>query len=331
VSERTEVEETAVARFLGKGFAENFAPKKVSNAEKSVINGILRYVSSRFNTITYILGLALDFTMAAQKLSEYDEEAKEFRGALNDRTLFARYPRTTSTSEKNVNTLTLTFQHNKLTRRVGIRGIEEDVCDLFLAADRTGYPNAYVYNTGMWHHYQDLLVECFKLSESGRYLLCQRLIEFGLERLPKNTFFGRETPRPWLFEQIIRDYPRTATEAENAGMVMQGIAYGFMKADRPHLSLIVDKSRTGSAKQRRFGDIDGYYGLDLEVSVEVKDEDITEARVETELGLFAKDVHRHQAQGLAFILAIDAGAKKWLANYGVISQDIQTTLDQVAA
>lgn len=42
-----------------------------------------------------------------------------------------------------------------------------------------------------------------------------------------------------------------------------------MKADRPHLYLIVDKTRTGSAKQARIGDIDGYVGLDLEVTVEV--------------------------------------------------------------
>jgi hypothetical protein len=326
--ERTEIETAAIARFLDKGFDEGFTPGEVSEAELALSGHILKSVEDKFHSVTYILGLPLDFTVVAQKLSEFDLDAKDFRGDLDETALFARYPRTTSGTQ-NVNTLTLTFQFNSKTKKVGIRRVEEDVCDLFIAADRTGYPSAYVYNTGMWHHFQELLVNCFKLSESGRYLLCQQLIEFGLEKLPKNTFFGRDTPRFRLFEQIIKDYPRTATANENAGMVMQSIAYGYMKADRPHLSLIVDKSRTGSAKQRRFGDIDCYYGLDLEVSVEVKDEEITEAGVESELGQFARDVHRHRVQGLAFVFSIESAARNWLMSFGVIAQDIQTTLTRV--
>ncbi len=206
--------------------------------------------------LTYVLNLALDFIMVAQKLSEFDPEATEFREHMDEAALFARYPPVTSTNDKNVNTLTLTFTYQKkvgnkykdTTKRVGIRSVEEDVCDLFMAADRTGFTSAYIYNTGMWDHYRDLLVGCFELSKAGRYLLAQRLIDYGLAKFPKNTFFGRETPRLRLFEEIMRDYSRSTTEVENAGMVMQGIAYGFLKADRPHLSLIVDKSRTGSAK-----------------------------------------------------------------------------------
>ncbi len=322
---RTDIEEAAVSRFLRIGFAEGFAPPEISKAEKSVINRIVAFVDAKFGKAAYVLGLALDFAVAAQQISRFDPAAKQFRGGMTEADIFTRYPRTTSTAEKNVNTLTLTVAHDEQVKRVGIRGTEEKVCDLFLAADRTGYPSAYVYNTGMWHHYTELLSDCFKLSEGGRYTLCQRLIAFGLDRLPKNTFYGRKTPRPRLFEQIISDYRRTLTDAENAGMVMQGIAYGFLKADRPHLSLIVDKSRTGSAKQRRFGDIDGYYGLDLELSVEVKDEALTIARVETELGQFANDVHRHHAQGLAFVVSADAEARQWLERFGVLTQDFSAT------
>ena len=336
MSSRTEIEQAAVNRFLEKGFEEDFTPEEVKDAEKAVIEGIIEYVDTRMNlpkALTYVLNLALDFIMVAQKLSEYDTGANDFREDMDEATLFARYPRTTSTADKNVSTLTLTFtvqkkvgnRYQDAIKKVGIRPVEEDVCDLFMAADRTGFTSAYIYNTGMWDHYRDLLVNCFKLSESGRYLVTQRLIDYGLAKFPKNTFFGRETPRLRLFEQIMSDYPRSAADAENAGMIMQGIAYGFIKADRPHLSLIVDKSRTGSAKQRRFGDIDAYYGLDLEVSVEVKDEAIVISRVETELGQFAKDVHRHHTQGLAFVSTVDAESRQWLANYGILAQDIVTT------
>ena len=331
MSERTEIEQAAIDRFLGLGFDNGFTPAQVSVSENDIISRAFKYIEDRYSSLTYVLGLGLDFIMVAQKISKHDPEARKFRSDLDLKALFTRYPRTTSNGSKNVNTLTLTFQHKGKVKKEGIRVIEEKVCDLFMAADRTGYPSAYVYNTGMWQHYQELLVDSFKLSESGRYLLCQRLIDFGLKMLPENSYYGRETPRVRLFEEIINSYTRTGTANENAGMVMQGIAYGYMKADRPHLSLIVDKSRTGSARQRRFGDIDCYYGLDLEVSVEVKDENITATRVESELGQFARDVHRHKVQGLALVLSIDTEAREWLASYGVIAQDLKMTLVNVKA
>lgn len=58
---------------------------------------------------------------------------------------------------------------------------------------------------------------------------------------------------------------------------------------------------------------------------------MTAAIVESELGDFAKDVHRHRVQGLVFALGIDAGAKQWLADKGVVAQDIETTLAAVRA
>lgn len=340
MSSRSEIEAAAVARFLETAFDGAFTPGAISEAEAQLIEGIGRYVDAKMTLpkpLTYVLNLALDFAMVAQKIGVYDRRVNDFQEDLDEATLFARYPPEVSTPERNVNTLTFRVAYKKptkkgevdATKRIGIRPVEEALCDLFMAADRTGFTSGYIYNTGMWNRHKDLLVDCFKLSESGRYLLIQRLIDYGLARFPKNTFFGRDVPRPRLFEQVIADYPRSATGSENAGMVMQGIAYGYLKADRPHLSLVVDKSRTGSAKQRRFGDVDGYYGLDLEVSVEVKDDSVTAARVETELGQFARDVHHHRVQGLAFVTSVEPEARDWLARFGVAVQDVQTTLDRV--
>src|SRR4051812_46079081 len=118
MSERSEIETAAVARFLEAGFDEGFAPEEVSEAERAVIGRVLGYVEARFCQITYVLGLALDFTMAAQKLSEFDPEAKGFRPGLDEAALFARYPRTASAGTQNVNTLTLTFQHGTRTKKV---------------------------------------------------------------------------------------------------------------------------------------------------------------------------------------------------------------------
>lgn len=264
------IEMAAIRKFLALGFPDDFTPGKIGKSEAIVLARAIKIVSSRFGQLKYVLGLALDFTIVAQRLSKFDLDAKKFRPDLDRARLFATYPRTRSET-KNVNTLTFTIRHAGKIGKVGIRTIEEKVCDLFVAADRSGYPSAYVYNTGMWHHYTDLLVDCFRLSESGRFQFCRELISFGLQHLSKNTYFGLTRIRPRLFEAIIKEYPRASSMEENAGTIFQAIAYGYINADRPHLSLIVDKSRTGSARQRRFGDVDGYFGLALEVAIEVKD------------------------------------------------------------
>lgn len=180
--------------------------------------------------------------------------------------IFSRYQVSAGVGERKANTPTLSYKG----KREGIRRIEESIVELFHSLNRSGYPSAYVYNTGQWQKYQDLLLACFQLSESARLLLCERLIAFGLVNLPKNSFYARETVRIRLFEEVVKDYER-GVQGENGGLVFQAIAYGYIAADRPHLSIIADKVRTGSARQKRFGDIDCYCGLDLGTSIEVKD------------------------------------------------------------
>ena len=278
----------------------------------SAVVGKVQEQFSRKKPRKYVLGLAIDFVSLAQKISRSDPELGAFRPGLTEAELFSRYHAGTAEDDEQGNTLTFRFEGQSF----GIRAVEEAVCDLFIKADRTGYPSAYVYNTGMWHHFKPMLLDCFKLSEGGRFSLISDLIEFGLASFPKNIYFGRAVPRVRLFESIVADYPRSA-RGENSGMVFQGIVYGFLKADRPHLSLIVDKVRTGSARQRRFGDIDGYYGLDLELSAEVKDEDVTAGRVESELGQFLRDVTNHRVQGIAFVRSIDEAARELLMVKGL--------------
>jgi hypothetical protein len=190
---------------------------------------------------------------------------------------------------------------------------------LFHRLNRSGYPSAYVYSTGQWHKYRDLLVLCFQLSENGRLSACNALISFGLDSISENPFFGRSEPRIRLFEDIVDNYSRVDSN-ENGGLVFQAIAYGYIAADRPHLSIIADKVRTGSSRQKRFGDVDCYMGLDLELSVEVKDLEIGSENVERELGGFATEVKSNRIRGLAFVKSIADGVKtKLFDDYGILS------------
>jgi len=279
-------------------------PVEISEAEQATVESIKAFVATRFSDARYVLGLALDFALVAQRLSLHDSTAKSHRPDLSKDELFARYQQRTSHAGRTSNTLTLKYERQS----VGIRKIEESVVNLFMELMRPGYPSAYVYNTGQWHKFKDsLLVPSFSLSESGRFRLVNELIQYGLDNLTKSTFLGRDTPRVRLFPLIVESYVRPHA-GENSGAVFQGIAYGYMKADRPHLSLVVDKTRTGSARQSRIGDIDGYYGLDLEVSVEVKDHPLTGKNISNELGEFLAKVAANKVQGLAFVLSADVDA-----------------------
>jgi len=309
---RTDLEQEIVQKFMDDVFfGGEYAVADVSG-EEGLIDQYLGYIDSRFRSMKYILGLGLDFCVLAQKLSHQDTDMKQYTPNLSIEEIFERYELVKSRGSKKANTLTLKYGDTQ----EGIRKIEESVANLFHAMDRSDYPSAYVYNTGQWQKYQDLLTWAFQLSESGKWAVCNRLISYGLESLPKNSFYVREQPRVRLFEQMIQNYERSA-KGENGGLVFQAIAYGYLCADRPHLALVADKVRTGSSRQKRFGDIDCYGGLDLETSVEVKDIHITPKHFDKELAEFCRNCAGNNIVGIAFVAGIDEVVAKTVLQHGV--------------
>jgi len=285
---------------------------KLGADEQRVIERVEDYVAARFKGMKYILGLALDFALLAQRLATVDEEGKAPRKGLTEEYLFARYRLVTERGSRQANTLTLKYGG----MQQGIRKIEESVAEFFHRLKRTDYPSAYVYNTGQWQKYKDLLVDCFRLSEAGRFALCKRLIHFGLANMAVADFYGRSVPRPALLPEIIRSYPRAA-RGENGGLTLQALAYGFCKADRPHLSIVTDKVRRGSKRQKQIGDIDCYSGIDLELSVEVKDFEITPENLEGELGDFIQNVVSNRIKGVVFAASVTGEARRELSDRGL--------------
>ena len=313
----SENERKLINEFLSSAFTAT-PHTTYSEEEGVIINEVLLEVKSNFAGKKYILGQALNFTMLSQKLSNIDTEAKKYNPNLTLDDIFNRYELITTRGKTTANTLTL-----KLGACVeGIRKIEESVANLFHSMDRSDYPSAYVYNSGQWKKYQDMMLLCFKLSEPAKYKLCLDLIAFGMSAMPKNSFYIRDFPRKRLLELIIKNYER-GVKGENGGVIFQAIAYGLLIADRPHLSIMVDKVRTGSSRQKRFGDIDCYYGFDLELSVEVKDFEITQNNFDKELGEFCRNCQGNQIVGVVFAESITDSAKEIVSDYGVraITQD----------
>jgi hypothetical protein len=273
----------------------------------------------------YILGLGLDFLIVAQRLSRVDPAAKAFRPKLTKKRLFSHYTLIEARGARKANTLTLEFQGVQ----EGIRRVEERVVGLFHSMNRSGYPSAYVYNTGQWTKYQDLLVKCFQLSEQGRLDACRALVRYGVTELTLNPVLVTIERLPRLFESLVSDYPRS-DPAENGGLVFQALAYGFVAADRPHLDILADKVRTGSSRQRRFGDIDCYNGIDLALSVEVKDLSIDENNIDRELGAFMELEREYEFRGLALVKKVSAGARKQLEARGIACMTVGELLATVA-
>lgn len=321
--ERTPGETEAVVAFLGDYFDSRHDPTELSEDEKEKARTIVQYVHSRFSRMKYILGTAIDFIVLAQRVGEVD---KGYEPSLEKEDIFERHNRVEEKGDETLNTLTLRDGDGN---DYGIRKTEERVLGLFHEElNRLDYPSAYVYNTGQWHKYQDLLELCFRLSEAGRYCALEELIDYGLGHMKRAEEF-EGNPRVRLFPQVVTTYPRGEYDDENAGVVFQAIVYGYFKADRPHLSIIVDKVRTGSSRQKRVGDIDCYMDLKVEMSVEVKDFTLTEDHYQKELGTFVEDVNEAGIRGAVYTRDVEPSLRQKLEDRGIHVQTQDDMLDTV--
>lgn len=171
--QRTDQETATIAAFVGRWFAGK--PKGVP-ADAAIADAALAYVDARFSRMKYILGLAIDFTILAQQVAAADSRFQPL-GAKDDQdALFRRYPLVEQRGETKSNTLTLKAGGSQF----GIRQIEELVANAFHKMERSKFPSAYVYNTGQWTKYQDLLCLSFRLTEGGRLVTALLIVSILL-------------------------------------------------------------------------------------------------------------------------------------------------------
>jgi hypothetical protein len=314
----TTTEKSAIQSFLDTYFpaefdglgSKTFEPggTDISPEEEAQIEELVSGVEGVFSGNKGALGVAIDFLVVAEKLSQIDGGLSEFEPDLAYDDIFERYPRDESKA-----TLTFDFEG----RRPGIRPIHNEVITLFREElNRTNFPSSPGHHTGNWHQYEYLLVPAFRLSRTGRFEALRRLFDLGLERLEGGTSNARDPPFPSPFLSIIRDYPRSAS-FEEGGTAYQAIAYGFVKVEWPQLSLEASKVRTGSSRQNRYGDVDGFLGPDLMVSVEVKDRHIDETNLKSELGTMMQLASDSTGVVVAMVDKIDPSSTTKLEDSGV--------------
>jgi len=276
---------------------------EVTDEEKTEIRELLELVRDNFSSSKGTLGLALDFIMVAQVLSRYDGRLEEYEPGIDRDDIFDRFDRRNTAS-------TLTFLHPD--GNIGIRTVHNDVIDLFRGElARTNFPSSPGHHTGEWERYVPMLERSFRLSNSGRLEAARQIFEFGLEELETNTVLRREPPFPNPFRDILDNYPRSHSE-EEGGSAFQALSYGFVESEWPHLSLRASKVRTGSSRQNRYGDIDGYRGPDLMISVEVKDLAIDSSNVHSQLDSMMELARKSTAISIAICKSVTEDARDTL-------------------
>lgn len=308
--DRTDLEDEAIENFLLQFFQDEYEhdPLDISSEEEQIIGTLYQRADELFDTSKGTLGLALDFLMVAENLSQVDPWLSGFDSELTSDDVLSHYEQGATKS-----TLTLKYEGE----RESIRTIHDDVIDLFREdLQRTNFPSSPGHHTGEWERYQDLLELSFRLSRTGRYEAAQRLFDLGLERLDKRTVTRRNPPFPKPFLEILRNHERSHPD-ELGGSAYQAFCYGYVRTEWSHLSFRASKVRVGSSRQNRYGDIDGYLGPDLIISVEVKDRNITESDVESELGTMMTLAEQSTAISIAICRSVSEDARKKIEDAGV--------------
>ena len=316
---RTEREDDVVRAFLSEHFPPGYegdgstladysdSDADISAGEASEIESLLEEAGRHFESSKGTLGLAIDFVVLAEELSHTDEWLDGYDPSITREDILVRYESTAKSS------LTLKREDTK----EGIRSYHNDLIDLFREdLGRTNFPSSPGHHTGEWERYDHMLERAFRLSRRGRFVAAQRLFDLGLERLESKEYEQRQPPFPSPFYRVLTEYERSAPE-EQGGSAYQALCYGYVKAEWPHLSLRASKVRTGSSRQHRYGDIDGFYGPDLMISVEVKDRDIDDSNVSSELGTMMQVAQNTTAIAIAICRRISDDARATLEDAGV--------------
>ncbi len=140
---------------------------------------------------------------------------------------------------------------------------------------RFDYPSCAPHATQCWSDYLHWLDALAGFQKSELFELRKQVINYVLSALKDQSFDPASArTEPALFRLLLEGFDMSARKEEPSGAAFQGIVFGFLRADNPHLQIEIDKVRTGSKRLQRVGDIDCWDGAQLAISCEVKHFDL---------------------------------------------------------
>lgn len=267
---------------------------------------------------TFLTGVILAFVAMAEDLAAAT-------GSEGNTDALSLFPPQTIRNNKTVNTLTIEGPNGAISLRPYYMKVE-NVARHWLM--RTEYPNAAPHATGQWaQHKQEYELIC---AMTRRERLAVALAMWGelldLREFEKPSSESRSI-RP--FELIIRLFP--SAHGEPGGAVMQAFAYAYYRADSPGLTLITAKVGSGSSRRpNSVADVDGWDGARLQLSVEVKDLDITDENLD-QFDQFIFNLKRWpDATAVALARSFSSGAISFLSDHRILVFDRERMAQNVS-
>ncbi len=284
---------------------------------------VLADVKNEFKARKFAAGLCIAMIDLFVKLRVPSLKAKTFQAVL------AKYPRQEHlASGQKANTLVLQIKKGEL---VSLRPFYNNVEKVIRADNkRFGYPSCAPHATQAWSGYDYWLQALSTFDEVTLLKLREDVLQFVLKELPSHEFDPASVrAEPPLLAAVLQSFELTSQKDEPTGAAYQGVVFGFMRADNPHLQIEISKVRTGSKRLQRVGDVDGWDGGRLAVTAEVKQFAIREKDVD-DLKAFANEASRRGAIGAVVALGFDDGVREVLEAEGVHPLDRDDLLRIVA-
>lgn len=191
---------------------------------------------------------------------------------------------------------------------------------------RFDYPSCAPHATQAWSDYGSWLDALSTFSDQELDELRAQVVRFVLESLKSQAFDPSSVQtEPPLFQALLEGFDMNPKKGEPSGAVFQGMVFGFLRADNPHLQIEIDKVRTGSKRLQRVGDIDGWEGARLAITAEVKQFIIKREDV-PDLAGFANEAGLRRALGIVAALGFKEGVREALELLGVKTLDTDDLL-----
>ncbi len=186
---------------------------------------------------------------------------------------------------------------------------------------RFDYPSCAPHATQAWSDYRRWLDALVTFTPKQLQQLRARVTDYVLATLKSQEFDPSSIKTdPPLFRLVLESFSVVSQKGEPTGAAYQGIVFGFLRADNPHLQVEIDKVRTGSKRLQRVGDIDCWEGARLAISAEVK-QYVLKAGGIPNLEAFANEVGKRGALGLVIALDFEEGVQDEIEALGVKALD----------
>ena len=276
---------------------------------------LFRDFTDQFSRRKFVGGLLIAFIDLLEAIDVEAVDAKSFE------TFLKHFPRMKETAGgRTANTLIVQTGDNTKSLRPFYNAAET-----FFRAEnkRFDYPSCAPHATQAWGDYVSWWNALLAMGSRKRGKVRKKVIKYVLDMLPSHEFdpTSVETDPP-LFRMILEQFDMAAKKGEKTGAAFQGIVFGFIRADNPHLQVEIDKVRTGSKRLQRVGDVDAWEGERLAITAEVKQYEI-DADGLSDLAAFATEATRRGAIAIVAALDFAEGVRESLVEQGAepLSQD----------